>query len=120
MSNAEILLAINSSLLGIISLLFLLIGYFLKDLHKDFKQIMERVNTLHTELHTHTTMFDNLTKLFQRQIDNINERLKRFEKNERLVTSPVLTKKASTKKASKTNVSKTKSAKTNELTLTKK
>jgi septation ring formation regulator EzrA len=110
MSNAEILLAINSSLLGIISLLFLLIGYFLKDLHKDFKQIMERVNTLHSELHTHTTMFDNLTKLFQRQIDNINERLKRFEKKERTTINPLLTK--GTKATTKTSVStKTKKSK---------
>ena len=80
MTNTEILLIINSVFLGVISLLFVLIGYFLKDLHKDFKRMMERVNTLHSELHTHITLFDNLSKLFQRQIDNLSERIKKTEK----------------------------------------
>lgn len=80
MTNTEILLIINSVFLGVISLLFVLIGYFLKDLHKDFKRMMERVNTLHAELHTHITLFDNLSKLFQRQIDSLNERIKKIEK----------------------------------------
>ena len=80
MNTTEILLVINSILLGLISLLFLLIGYFLKDLHKDFKHMMERVNKVHGELQTHINMFDNLTKVFQRQIDSLSERLKRLEK----------------------------------------
>lgn len=80
MTSTEILLVINSILLGVISLMFVLIGYFLKDLHKDFKHIMERVNKLHAEMHTHITMFENLTKLFQRQIDGLNERIKKVEK----------------------------------------
>ena len=80
MTSTEILLVINSILLGVISLMFVLIGYFLKDLHKDFKHMMERVNKLHAELHTHITMFENLTKLFQRQIDGLSERIKKLEK----------------------------------------
>jgi predicted nucleic acid-binding Zn-ribbon protein len=80
MTSTEILLVINSILLGVISLMFVLIGYFLKDLHKDFKHLMERVNKQHSELHTHITMFENLTKLFQRQIDGLNERIKKLEK----------------------------------------
>lgn len=80
MTSIEILLVINSILLGVISLMFVLIGYFLKDLHKDFKHLMERVNKLHSEMHTHITMFENLTKLFQRQIDGLCERLKKLEK----------------------------------------
>jgi hypothetical protein len=80
MTSTEILLVINSILLGVISLMFVLIGYFLKDLHKDFKHMMERVNKLHSELHTHITMFENLTKLFQRQIDGLNDRIKKIEK----------------------------------------
>lgn len=80
MNSTEILLVINSVLLGLISLTFLLIGYFLKDLHKDFKHMMERVNKLHSEVHTHITMFENLTKLFQRQIDGLSERIKKLEK----------------------------------------
>ena len=80
MTSTEILLVINSILLGVISLMFVLIGYFLKDLHKDFKHLMERVNKQHAELHTHITMFENLTKLFQRQIDGLSERIKKVEK----------------------------------------
>ncbi|MBK6834042.1 MAG: hypothetical protein IPG89_07130 [Bacteroidetes bacterium] len=80
MSSTEILLVINSILLGVISLMFVLIGYFLKDLHRDFKHMMERVNKLHSEVHTHINMFENLTKLFQRQIDGLSERIKKLEK----------------------------------------
>lgn len=80
MNNTEVLLVLNSILLGVISLLFLGIGYFLKDLHRDFKQMMERVHRLHNELTTHITLFENLTKVFQRQIDALSGRLKRVEK----------------------------------------
>lgn len=80
MNTTDILLIINSVLLGLISLPFLMIAYFLKDLHKDFKQMMEKVNTLHTELHTHISLFENLAKVFQRQIDGLSDRLKKIEK----------------------------------------
>lgn len=80
MNSTEILLVINSILLGLISLLFLLIGYFLKDLHKDFKQMLERVNKLNGEVHTHVSLFENLSKVFQRQIDAHSDRLKKIEK----------------------------------------
>jgi len=80
MNTTNILLVINSILLGLISLLFLLIGYFLKDLHKDFKHMMERVNKIHTELQTHISLFENLAKIFQRQIDSLSDRLLKIEK----------------------------------------
>ncbi|HRD39403.1 MAG TPA: hypothetical protein PLC65_12285, partial [Bacteroidia bacterium] len=79
MDTTSILLVINSILLGLISILFLLIGYFLKDLHKDFKQMMERVHKMHGELHNHIGLFENLTKVFQRQIDSLTDRLKKIE-----------------------------------------
>lgn len=85
MTSTEILLVINSVLLGLMSLMFALIGYFLKDLHRDFKHMMEKVNKLHAELHTHINMFENLTKLFQRQIDGLSERIKKLEKT---ITTP--------------------------------
>jgi len=81
MNTTDILLIINSILLGLISLTFLVIGYFLKDLHRDFKQMMERVNSLHTELHTHISLFENLAKVFQRQIDSLSDRLKKIERH---------------------------------------
>ncbi len=80
MKTTDILLVINSVLLGLISLLFIVIGYFLKDMHKDFKHMLERVNKLHGELNTHVTLFENLAKVFQRQIDALAERMKKIEK----------------------------------------
>ena len=81
MKSTEILLVINSVLLGLISLLFILIGYFFKDLHKDFKHMLERVNKLNSEVHTHISLFENLSKVFQRQIDSLSERIKKLEKH---------------------------------------
>jgi len=80
MTSTEVLLVLNSILLGLISLTFLIIGYFFKNLHKDFKHMIDKVNNVHGELHTHITLFENLSKLFQRQIDSINDRIKRIEK----------------------------------------
>ena len=68
MQKTEILLIINSVLLGIISLMFFVIGYFLKDLHKDFKILIERVNKLYTDLYSHINLFDGISKMFQKQI----------------------------------------------------
>ncbi|MGZ3931684.1 MAG: hypothetical protein ACXVNO_01470 [Bacteroidia bacterium] len=80
MDTTNILLIVNSVLLGLISLPFLIIAYFMKDLHKDFKHMIEKVNKLHSELHTHMSLFENLSKVFQRQIDSLNDRLKKAEK----------------------------------------
>ncbi len=79
MEKTEILLIINSILLGIISLMFLVIGYFLKDLHKDFKILIERVNKLYTDLYTHINLFDNISKMFQKQIDTLENRIEQLE-----------------------------------------
>ena len=75
MEKTEILLLVNSVLLAIISILFLVIGYFLKDLHKDFKTLIERVNKLYTDLYSHINLFDNISKMFQKQIDAVERRL---------------------------------------------
>lgn len=79
MEKTEILLIINSVLLAIISLMFLVIGYFLKDLHKDFKTLIERVNKLYTDLYTHINLFDNISKMFQKQIDTLENRIEQLE-----------------------------------------
>ncbi len=80
MNNTETLLVINSILLGLIGILFLSIGYFLKNLHKDFKHMVEKVNSVHGELYTHLTVFESLTKLFQKQINGLKKRIKQIEK----------------------------------------
>lgn len=84
MTSTEILLVINSVLLGIISLTFILIGYFLKDLHRDFKRMVERVNKLNSEFNIHSKLFDNLSKLFQKQIDTLSEKIKTIERQLKL------------------------------------
>lgn len=79
MDYTKTLLIINSLLLALISLLFFVAGYFLQDLHKDFKVLIERVNKLYTDLHSHITWFDNLSKMFQRQIENVENKMKELE-----------------------------------------
>lgn len=79
MEKSEILLLVNSVLLAIISIMFLVIGYFLKDLHKDFKTLIERVNKLYTDLYTHINLFDNISKMFQKQIDTIERKVEDIE-----------------------------------------
>ena len=79
MEKSENLLLVNSVLLAIISIMFLVIGYFLKDLHKDFKILIERVNKLYTDLYTHINLFDNISKMFQKQIDTLENRVEQLE-----------------------------------------
>lgn len=79
MEKTEALLLINSVLLGIISIMFLVIGYFLKDLHKDFKILIERVNKLYTDLYSHINLFEGISKMFQKQIDTLENRIEQLE-----------------------------------------
>lgn len=79
MDYTKTLLIINSLLLALISLLFFIAGYFLQDLHKDFKALIERVNNLYTDLQTHITWFDKLSNLFQKQIENVEAKVKELE-----------------------------------------
>ena len=68
MDKVQLLLMVNSVLLSLLSVLFVVIGYFLKDLHKDFKTMVERVNTLYSEHNTHV----QLSRAFDQQV---NERV---------------------------------------------
>ncbi len=79
MEKTEALLLINSVLLGIISIMFLVIGYFLKDLHKDFKILIERVNKLYSDLYSHINLFEGISKMFQKQIDTLENRIEQLE-----------------------------------------
>ena len=81
MKNTELLLLINSFLLTIVTMAFLVIGYFLKGLHRDFKNLIDRVNSLYTEVNTHVRISDTLSKAFQRQLDNQDQRLDKLEKH---------------------------------------
>ena len=79
METTEILLILNSLLLTLIGFLFFSIGFFLKDLHGEFKNLISKVNEIYTTLHSHIT--DQLSKvqLFQFQINNLQERVKKLE-----------------------------------------
>ncbi|MHB8260460.1 MAG: hypothetical protein ACYDCN_08525 [Bacteroidia bacterium] len=79
MDYTKTLLLINSLLLACIGLSFFIAGYFLRDLHRDFKALIERVNKLYTDLHTHIIWFDNISKLFQKQIENVETKMKDLE-----------------------------------------
>ncbi|MEO8759762.1 MAG: hypothetical protein ABI388_01985 [Bacteroidia bacterium] len=79
MDYTKTLLIINSLLLALISLLFFVAGYFLQDLHKDFKALIERVNNLYTDLQTHINWFDKISNLFQKQIENLETKIKELE-----------------------------------------
>ena len=79
MGKTEILLLVNSVLLAIISVMFLVIGYFLKDLHKDFKILIERVNKLYSDLYSHINLFEGISKMFQKQIDTLENRIEQLE-----------------------------------------
>jgi hypothetical protein len=79
MDYTKTLLFVNSILLAFISLLFFVASYFLRDLHKDFKSLIERVNKLYTDLYTHINWFDSVSKLFQKQIDGLEAKVKVLE-----------------------------------------
>ena len=79
MNYTQILLLVNSLLLGGISLLFLVAGYFLRDLHRDFKSLIERVNKLYTDLYSHISWFDNASKLLQKQVEGVQNKVTDLE-----------------------------------------
>lgn len=86
MDKVQLLLIVNSVLLSFLSIMFLVIGYFLKDLHKDFKQMVDRVNNLYTEHNTHvhySRSFDreinNKVNYLNRQVKKLNHRCTKLE-----------------------------------------
>ncbi len=74
------LIAINSLLLSITTAAFLIISFFLKDLYKDFKGQIEKTNALHAQLHVHVKLFQELTQIFRHQIEDLNRRMDRLER----------------------------------------
>jgi hypothetical protein len=79
MDKVQILLIVNSVLLSFLSVMFLIIGYFLKDLHKDFKGMVERVNNLYVEHNTHVTLSKNFDNSLQTRISILFRKVKKLE-----------------------------------------
>lgn len=78
MDKVQLLLIINSILLSFLSVMFLVIGYFLKDLHKDFKQMVERVNTLYSEHNTHVSLSQNFDSAINNKVSYLDRQVKRL------------------------------------------
>ncbi len=79
MDKVQILLVINSIVLSFLSLLFVIVGYFLKDLHRDFKAMVERVNTLYNEHKTHIVLSDSFDKNIQNRVSGLYRKIKKLE-----------------------------------------
>ncbi len=78
MDKVQILLIVNSVLLSFLSVMFLIIGYFLKDLHKDFKQMVERVNTLYSEHNTHVSLSQNFDHTIDHRVGYLQRQVRRL------------------------------------------
>lgn len=79
MDKVQLLLIVNSVLLAFLSVLFLVIGYFLKDLHKDFKTMVERVNTLYTEHNTHVLVSKAFDQGMNNRVSNLYRKVKKLQ-----------------------------------------
>lgn len=79
MDKVQLLLIVNSILLSFLSVLFIVIGYFLKDLHKDFKIMVERVNTLYTEHNTHVVLSKTFDKDINDRVSNLYRKVKKLQ-----------------------------------------
>lgn len=80
MNTIEILLLVNSGLLGLIGLLFGVVGFFVRDLHKDFKELAGKVSGIARDQSVHFEAFGILRELFRKQLKKVLNRLDRLEK----------------------------------------
>lgn len=83
MNTVEILLLVNSGLLGLIGLLFGVVGFFVRDLHKDFKKLAGEVNGIARDQSVHLEGFGILRDLFRKELKKVVNRLDRLEKKGR-------------------------------------
>ncbi len=79
MDEIKLLLIVNSVLLTTIGTLFLVLGFFLKDLHKDFKELIVRVNQLYIQFESHLARFDTTNESIQDQLERMDERISNLE-----------------------------------------
>ncbi len=79
MENPELVTLLNTCLLSVVSMASLLLGFFLKDLYRDYKNQVEKVNALHRELDSHNKLFDELLQITQQQMDRLHERINRLD-----------------------------------------
>jgi hypothetical protein len=80
MNNPQVLLIVNSVLLSLLSILFVVIGYFLKELHRDFKQVVERVNTLYADHIRLAGTAQSMEKVLVTQVRSLQRRYQSLAK----------------------------------------
>ena len=79
MTTTELLLTANSLLLSLLAIFLATIGYFLKDLHRKFTQLVNRVNTLYTD-HSKEAATSQVHRDQQdKEISGLNARIHRLE-----------------------------------------
>lgn len=79
MSQTEILLIVNSSLMALVSILLAVIAFFFRDLHRQFKLVIDRVNQLHNQLTDHATRIELHRESFGGEVSELKRRMDRLE-----------------------------------------
>jgi hypothetical protein len=79
MSTSDFLLTANSLLLALVGILLGLVGFFLKDLHGKFTQLVDKVNELYTELATEATAGRLHRDQKDRELGGLSDRVSRLE-----------------------------------------
>lgn len=65
---------------GLTGLLLAFVGFFLRDLHKKFSQLVERVNVLYTQIAQQSTATGFIRERNDEEIDALKERVSRLER----------------------------------------
>ena len=81
--SQSVFMLLNSLLLLGVGIMLGMIGFFFKDLHKDFKELVVRVNSLYTELTRHTTQAEINFKNQSEEFKEFKDRVKAIEKKMR-------------------------------------
>jgi hypothetical protein len=79
MDSIEIFLLVNSVLVTLLGFLVGIVGFFLKDLHRDFKRLVDRVNTMTGEYSGQSALLDNLGSMYEREFDKLETRILSLE-----------------------------------------
>ena len=79
MDNIEMFLVVNSILVTLLGLLVGIVGFFLKDLHRDFKRLVDKVNTVTGEYSGQSALLENLSNMHEREFDKLDSRILNLE-----------------------------------------
>ncbi len=74
MTATEILLAANSILLTLLSILFAVVGFFLRDFHTQFKELAKTVTQLCLEVAKATTQARADHSNIRRELDDLHSK----------------------------------------------